>query len=81
MKNKQIIAIVVLVVSIYYIYDYFSLSACDCAKLKNETYVGSIESLGIKPTESQKKMNRKIEKCRDKFDGLDNAEAECDEQN
>jgi hypothetical protein len=77
---KQIISIIILVVSIYMVYDYFSLTACDCAKLKNETYVVGYSPLGLKPTSSQKKMNRKIEKCRDKFDGLNNAERECNEK-
>jgi hypothetical protein len=78
---KKTISFIVLLCCIYYVYDYYSLTACDCAKLKNETYTVEVESWGIKPTESQKRMNRKIEKCRDKFDGLNNALDKCNGNN
>jgi hypothetical protein len=81
MKTKQIIAFVVLVVSIYYIYDYFTLSACDCAKLKDEVIMSDIPSYGYKRSEKDKKMNEKLMKCAEKFDGMNNAVKKCNEEN
>ena len=78
---KKTIAIIFLALSIYYIYDYFSLSACDCAKLKDEVIVSDLPSLGLKRSEEDKKMNEKLRKCADKFDGMNNAVKECNEEN
>ena len=81
MKTKEIIAIVILVSSIYYVYDYFSLSACDCAELKDRVIVSDIQSLGLTRSEDDKKMNEKLRKCADKFDGMNNAVKKCNEEN
>lgn len=78
---KKTIAIIVLALSIYYIYDYFSLSACDCAELKDEVIMSDIPSYGYKRSEEDKKMNEKLRKCADKFDGMNNAVKECNEEN
>jgi hypothetical protein len=51
-------------------------SACDCAKLKEKN---SILIYATGATSEMKKTRKQIEKCAEKFDGLDNAVKQCNE--
>jgi hypothetical protein len=51
-------------------------SACECAKLKDKNTF--IIYANDAPSEA-KKTKRKIEECAEKYDGLNNAEKECNE--
>ena len=51
-------------------------SACECAKLKEKNSLLIYASDG---TSEMKATRKKIEECAKKFDGLNNAVKECDE--
>ena len=51
-------------------------SACECAKLKDEN---NILLYATGTTSEMKKTKAKIEECAKKFDGLNNAVKECNE--